>query len=238
MSQTLANTRRSFRNERMRDLFDRAKRLDWSHKVDGQGHVRMTSPDGGTSMTLSTTANDRGRAVANNEASLKRWLILQNTISRVTGIPPAEPVRVEETPMTEPTEQDFAEARTVVAPDEELIATGELTPDEDGTVEAPAGVFYCPDGCGKVVSAEGKYARGHHPNTKAGALKGGQTRAAQGFGRREPSLFKTNGITVRPDTFTVDDVITIATFAGSSGLVEIDKLKEGLNLILTMRGER
>lgn len=68
------NLRRSFRNDRMRDLYDRASEHEWSAERDGAGHIRMVSPDGGTVMVMSTTAVDTGRSVLNTEAVYKRWL--------------------------------------------------------------------------------------------------------------------------------------------------------------------
>lgn len=118
----------------------------------------------------------------------------------------------------------------VETPNESLIVEGEETPDEDGTVEAPAGVFYCADGCGKVVSKEGGYARGHNPNSMANATK---ARAAQAQRRNGASLFKP-----APDQFTVDEVITIANYGGSGGLIEVTKLRDGLIMALRLRGER
>jgi hypothetical protein len=224
-------TRRAFRNASLRSLFDRMREADWSAEYEGSGHIRMTSPDGKTFLSMSQTAGDDARGLKNAEAVFKRWIRLQNTITRVSGLYPAPPVHEDE-----PMGQDLhalSEAEADAA--EAIDAIIEEEPPDESLIENGKPVFFCADGCGKPVSKQGGYARGHNPNSQHNAAK---ARAAKV--KRGPSLFKTNGMPVEqaPDTFTVDDVITIATFAGQGGLVEIDKLKEGLNLILTMRGER
>ena len=219
-------SRRAIKNDRLRQLFIDASEAGWTHKYEGGGHLRITAPDGRTSLSFSTT-QVAARTALNAEAGFKRWLRMQNAMTAATGLPPVyrQPA-LEVEPMAETTTPTEVSEKI----SESLIVDGEETPDEDGTVEAPAGVFYCADGCGRVVSKEGGYARGHNPNSMANATK---ARAAKKPNGKGPSLFKTS-----PDQFTLDEVITIANYGGSGGLIEVTKLRDGLVMALRLRGER
>jgi len=231
-------TRRAFRNDRMRTLFDRAVENKWTHKLDGSNHVRMTSPDGGTVMVLSITATTKGRAIPNSEAVYNRWVRMQNAITRVTDpivndlFPRPAPRLQEETPMGQDlhalseAEADRAEAHDALLDEAEAsVALDHDSEVQTVTPEQPR--FLCADGCGKEVKKAGGYALGHHPNSGGRRPKGSKATPA-----RTPA----NGEGT-PDTFTIEDIITIANFAGDGGLVEVSKLKKGLELIASMRGD-
>ena len=62
----------SFRAGNMRELFLLAVRSGWRWSRTGTNHIRLIGPAGGV-LTLSTTANDRGRGWLNQRASAKRY---------------------------------------------------------------------------------------------------------------------------------------------------------------------
>jgi len=222
------NLRRAFRNDRIRSLFDRATDAGWTHRLGGDGHVQMFSPDGKNRMSLSTTAGDGARGVQNAEAVYKRWVRLQNAMTVATGIPPAHRHAGEPIPMTEtPTPEAVAEEREAMPDPTEFGQDQPETKPEDN----PPTRYLCADGCGQVVSKEGGYAKGHHPKSQANAAK---ARAAKNGRTKGPSLFKSGSA----DTFTIEEVITVATYGGTSGLIEVAHLKRGLEMVLEMRGER
>jgi hypothetical protein len=221
--------RRAFRNDRIRALFDKAVDAGWTHRYGGDGHVQMASPDGKTRMSLSTTASDAARGVQNAEAIWKRWVRLQNAMTIATGIPPAHR-HAGEAPMQEQTRPEVTgDETTVVNESEEAQMEGQIEPTKPE--DNPPTRYLCADGCGKVVSKEGGYAKGHNPNSQANASK---ARAAKNGRSKGPSLFKSGSA----DTFTIDEVITVATYGGTSGLIEVAHLKRGLEMVLEMRGER
>lgn len=210
--------RRAFRNDRMRALYDRARDTGWAAVLDGGGHVRMTSPDGKTVMTLSTTAVAKGRSVLNNEAVFKRWVRLQNAMTKAQhpelfdpAFRPLPPNIEDVIPMQETdvqTPEETAEEQDTTIPAEVLDAP------------EPAPTYLCADGCGQSVTKEGGYARGHNPNSKA-----------QGGARSH-----TNGGVRTPATFTIEDVMAVVEYASDgAGIVETRKVRSGLLLIQKMR---
>lgn len=63
---------RGFRSAELRLAFQAALDAGWTWKHSKGGHVLLYAPDGKTTVALSSTAGNNGRAIANALAQLKR----------------------------------------------------------------------------------------------------------------------------------------------------------------------
>lgn len=60
-----------WRSGTQRTIFRAAVKAGWTWRINGEGHVQMTSPTG-QRIALSKTANDKGRQAANLKAMARR----------------------------------------------------------------------------------------------------------------------------------------------------------------------
>lgn len=208
----IPNLRRSIRNDKMRSLFDQAIAAGWAARRDGRGHIRLSPPDGGPFLSMSGTSNGLGRSVQNAEATFKRWLRQQE--ARPVSNPTIEKAidRVE-------TDQALdalgvKHGKVPVLPEADEPEPEPVAEQADPMFSDESHLWTCPE-CGDQMKPQGSGAhRAMHQRQQAAR----PARAGSG------------------DLFTIEDVLSVAEFAGSGGLVEVTKLGEGLRLVAAMRG--
>ena len=61
-----------WRSGTQRTIFRTAVKAGWTWRLNGEGHIAMTSPDGAHHLTLSRSANDKGRQAANLKSMARR----------------------------------------------------------------------------------------------------------------------------------------------------------------------
>lgn len=230
------NLRRSIRNDRMKQVYDQAIAAGWTAALRGSGHIRMHAPnDSKTFLTISVTASG-ARSALNVEAVLKRWQREQE-VQIVSNEKIEAAIDRQELGISvigrEPDATAAVEGEsTTVNESDEAIMEGQIDepmashPNEralanQARLRAPS--VACPD-CGLMFRPGGLNSHRAKMHFKYSQKQNGS----------EPKVAPQD--TGSEPMFSISQIVTVANYGGSGGLIEVTKLEEGLRMLAQMRG--